>query len=335
MKKLPYLLALLFLYNCQKKDSDAPISQITIEVQKKIGQFNDSTFVDQTLDIHYHSGSLFLTEIKNARILQVDEEYNLKTIFGGKGDGPAELSYPEAAQVYNNQLLILDNGHQKIKAFNLDGSISHQFGRDIPDNSGFFIQNDQLFGSRYTKPELPIFAYNLTNNDSTQYFGSQNRKLTVINYDRPRVFHLFPFKNNIVAVSKNEPVIERFDLEGNKTEELYYPEYFEAYILNAKEREKTLANMRPTFSFVSDATLLGNELYILTVGFDESKAVTTSNHIFNFSIEDSKITLSRIIELQNGGEDIWYLSFEVFEHKIVAFESRSYELHEFNLPKVK
>jgi hypothetical protein len=30
---------------------------------------NDSTFIDQIVDIHYAKGRLYLTEIKNARVL--------------------------------------------------------------------------------------------------------------------------------------------------------------------------------------------------------------------------------------------------------------------------
>jgi hypothetical protein len=217
----------------------------------------------------------------------------------------------------------------------LDGTISHQFGRDIPDNSGFFIKNNQLFGSRYTKPELPIFAYNLTNNDSIHYFGSQDRRLTKINQNSPRVFHLFPFKNEIIAVSENEPVIERFDLQGNKTEEIYCPEYFEEYIqhkIKKEEIEKSLSKMTGTASFISNAKLSGKELYLLVIGYDSAKNKVTSKQIFNFTISDSEIKLTRIINLNNEGDHAWYMSFEVFNDKILAFDGLSYQLHEFSLP---
>lgn len=333
MKKLPHLLSILFVLGCQNKHSAPPIPQISVNVQNKISEFNDSTFVDQTVDIHYSNGNIFLTEIKNGRVLELNEAYELKQVFGRIGDGPAELQYPEASQVYNNQLLILDGGHQKIKVFNMDGTISHQFGEDIPSNSGFFVKNDKLYGSQYTRSNLPLFSYSLTNNDSIQYFGSQNRKLTTINHDRARDFHLFSFKNEIVAASINEPVIERFDLEGNKIDELYFPEYFEEYIQYATEKEKSSSTMRPTFSFNSDVILSGNKLYILTVGYNKAMAKVTSNLIFNFTIENSEILLSRIIELNNNSTDAWYTSFAIFNNRILAFDAIAYELHEFNMPQ--
>ena len=335
MKNLSYLFLLLVLFSCHNKNSKAPIPEISIEIQKRVNEFNDSAFVDQTLDIHYNNGSLFLTEVKNGRVLELDEDYQLKQIFGQKGDGPAELQYPKASQIHNNQLLILDEGHQKIKVFNLDGTISHQFGREIPNNGGFFIKDNKLYGSKYDKSTPPLFSYSLTSKDSIHYFGYQNRRLTTINHDRPRVFFLFPFKNQIIAVSENEPVIERFDSEGNKTEELYYPEYFENYIEQAKERERSETKMRGTATFMSDATLSGNELYILTIGYNKTKAKSTLNHIFNFTISDSNISLSRIIELNNGKDDTWYMSFTIVRDKILAFDGVTYELHEFYLPKKK
>ena len=333
MKKLSYLFLLLFVFGCQNKDSETPVPEISIEVQKKISEFNDSTFVGITEDIQYSKGSIFLTEIENGRVLELNEAYELQRIFGRKGDGPAELQYPEASQVHNNQLLILDGGHQKIKAFNLDGTISHQFGKEMPSSGGFFIKNNKLYGSKYDKSTPPLFSYSLTGEDSIHYFGSQNRRLTVINHDRPRVFRLFPYKNEIITVSENEPVIERFDLEGNMIEELYYPEYFEKNIEQAKERERNEAKMRGTTTFMSDASLLGNELYILAVGYNKTTAKVSSKHIFNFTIDDSHISLSRIIELNNSDHDTWYMSFTIVRNKILAFDGMAYELHEFSLPK--
>jgi len=333
MKKSSYPFLLLFVFSCQNNNSEALIPQISIEVQKKISEFNDSTFVGQTMDIHYSNGRIFLTEIENGRVLELDEGNKLKQIFGRKGDGPAELQYPEASQIHNNQLLILDAGHNKIKAFNLDGTISHQFGKEIPSSGQFFIKDEKLYGSQYDKSTPPLFSYSLTGEDSTHFFGSQNRRLTAINHDRARVFFLFPFKNQIIAVSKNEPVIERFDLEGNRIEELYYPEYFEKNIEQAKERERNEPKMRGTASFMSDATLLGDNLYILAIGYNKTTAKVTSKHLYNFTIDDSQISLSRIIELNNGDDDTWYMSFAIVKDKILAFDGVTYELHEFSLPK--
>tara|TARA_A100000171_G_scaffold17924_1_gene16441 strand:- start:280 stop:1287 length:1008 start_codon:yes stop_codon:yes gene_type:complete len=333
MKKLSYLFLLLFVFGCQNKDSETPVPEISIEVQKKVSEFNDSTFVGITEDIQYSKGSIFLTEIENGRVLELNETYELKQIFGRKGDGPTELQDPRASQVHNNQLLILDGGHQKIKVFNLDGTISHQFGRDIPSNGGFFIKNNKLYGSKYDKSTPPLFSYSLTDENSIHYFGSHNRRLTEINHDRPRVFRLFPYKNEIIAVSENEPVIERFDFAGNKTEEIYYPEYFEEFIEHSIKREKSSPQMRGTAGFVIDASLHGSELYILLVGFDSTKNKVTSRQIFNFTISDSKIELSRIIELNNGKDDTWYMSFTIVRNKILAFDGVTYELHEFDLPK--
>lgn len=333
MKSSSYLLLLLVVLGCQKNDSETSIPEIAIEVQKKISEFNDSTFVGQTVDIHHSNGSIFLTEIENGRILELNDSYELIRVFGSKGDGPSELQYPMASQVHNNQLIILDNGHQKIKAFNLDGTISHQFGKDIPDNAGFFFKSDKLYGSKYDKSTLPLFSYSLTDEDSTHFFGSQNRRLTTINHDSPRVFHLFSFNENIIAVSENEPVIERFDLEGEKIEELYYPEYFEHYIEKAKERERNETKMRGTATFMSAAKLKENDLYILTVYYNKDLDKITSKHLFNFTIGDSDISLSRIIELNNGIENSWYMSFEIIQDKILAFDGISYELHEFSLPE--
>jgi hypothetical protein len=335
MNKLLLLFLSLFVFGCQNKDSEALIPEISIEVQKKISEFNDSTFAGQTIDIHHSKGRIFLTEIENARVLELDEDYELIQFFGSKGDGPAELQYPVASQIYNNQLLILDAGHNKIKAFNLDGTISHQFGKEMPSSGGFFIKDDKLYGSQYDKSTLPLFSYSLTGEDSTHFFGSQNRRLTTINHGRPRVFFLFPYKNQIIAVSENEPVIERFDLEGNRIEELYYPEYFEKNIEQAKERERNETKMRGTATFMSDATLSGDELYILAIGYNKTIDKVTSKRIFNFTIDDSQTSLSRIIELNSGKDDAWYMSFAIVKDTILAFDGIGYELHEFNLPKVK
>ena len=323
-----------FIFGCNQNKEPLELAKTTLLPIKKIAQINDSTFLSIVLNIVEDEGLLYFSDFKNKRIVCVDLTYKLTHIFGSPGKGPSEFNFPGGCLVNNNRLYAIDEGNRRINIYDLTGGYIGQIKGVIPHNGRFIINDSAYFGSLRDTSKGPIFKADL-NGDLIKRFGTQERVLNNVNQNMPRTFFLEMWQDQILAIGKNDPIIERYSINGELIDRFDYLnlKHFDTlipYLENEQKKSFMETGMGGDISFFVNSYLYDNRLFILLSGWDKSKNNATCNQILVLDVGKEKITPIKILKLENdNGNEPWYFSFCVTDNRLIAYDNFSYEIHEF------
>lgn len=331
------LLALNFLFGCNQNKFSFNIEQMTLSPVKKIPQINDSIFLSLVSDMFDYQGYIYMSDLKNNRIVCIDSTYKFSHIIGSPGNGPAEFNFPNGCVVDNNKLYAIDEGHKRINIYKPNGEFIGNIKGLVPHSGRFIVEDSIYYGSPMGDDSGPPIFKATIDGRVLKRFGTNTRLMNNINKDAFRKFFLERWNEQIIAICENDPVIERYSLNGNFIGMLdlskikYFNNLF-PYFENMQKKERKDLGFAGIISLVLKTYLENNRLFLLMGGYDKSTDKQTCNHILILEIGKEDITPIKILKLNGGtSNDSWYYSFCVVDNKIIAYDAFTYEIHEFEI----
>lgn len=329
------LLVFLLIIGCNQNRTNMGLNEETLLPYRKVVQINDSIYLSLVTYMDENEGYMYMNDFKNNRIVCIDSVYNFVRFFGAPGHGPSELNFPNGTQIANNNLYVIDEGHKRINTYSLDGGYIGNISGLMPYLGRFIIQDSIYFGTSLdSKDGLPIFKAH-TNGQVLKYFGTNQRILDELNQDAPKTYYLEKYNNQIIAICENDPVIERYSMNGQLIDSFDYStlDNIESYINNSTiEQKKELkeTGLRGIYSFCMNSYISNDKLFLLIAGYNNLSKKNTCNQILVFDVNEKRMNPTNLYKLANdNGNDAWYSSFCILNNRIVAYDALTYELHEF------
>ncbi|MCC5906900.1 MAG: hypothetical protein JJU13_11870 [Balneolaceae bacterium] len=126
------------------------------------------------------------------------------------GRGPGEFYGPYKAAFDDNHLYIYDSGNQNISLFSRE-NWSFDTSLSVGTNmSRFVVSLPYIYkSSRFENPEKPFMKMNIEG--GVEYFGES----TGHHFFGRNIFDLLKHRENIVAVSRTEPIVRLYNLSGD------------------------------------------------------------------------------------------------------------------------
>jgi len=237
-----------------------------------ISQLSDSSFFGYLRSFVCYNDNILMAESDRAQIFVLDKDLQLVNIIGSLGRGPNELMGANYFHIHKDTIIASDLGNNRVQFFNILSGDHLGYVHGLMDHfpttlRARFIYKDSIFiGSAEKDSSLVIF--DLKSNKSTKFgeryeFGSETRN-RIRNYSK----NIFSYGDNIISISDNQPLIERYDYEGNIIEKYDYSDIpLVKEILN--EIEKVTYAENSYFVTVTDCNIFENRLFLLlssTVG---------------------------------------------------------------------
>ncbi|MDA3884491.1 MAG: hypothetical protein PF638_02750 [Candidatus Delongbacteria bacterium] len=238
MKRIILLfIATIMIISCTKKDTgiktyfnnSTPANpDFNIEIVEQDTLQNDSTrmFFDMPWDaVEDTDGNIFILSLFNGKIVKYDNSFNYITDFGGKGNGPGELSSPQSMFVYKDTLFVTDSGTKKISKYITDGHFVNSTFAPILSKSHTFTRKNNYFISQsidfYEKENVMVGRSNLTLIDNRLnlikniVYGAETEDFI---FFKSRISYAMTDNNIYVAENRTDRYkINIFDYSGKKT----------------------------------------------------------------------------------------------------------------------
>ena len=171
-------------------------------------------------------------------------------------------------------------------------------------------------------------------------FGTHKRVLRNVNQHASKKysFLLEQWQNQILAISESDPVIERYNFNGElinslKLSKLDFLQSRIKHSTNEQRKKSRKKEMVGITGFFPYSCLQGDKLYLLVYGLDESRNKPTSHHILVLEVTQKDLRPIKIFNLiKDKGKNPWYYSFSIVDKKLIAFDAYTYEIHEYRLP---
>ena len=195
---------------CSDKPAESAQS-LTVSILQPIDSltaFSDTTFFNNVTAISAHSGGYVLADVKNQRIILIDNHFELVRIIGKEGKGPGEFLAPSFCLVKGTFIYTFDLLLARIVMHNLEGEFKDQM--DIAFEKGMhqFAVDDE--GNIYFPSARQANSISKVNQkgEILQQFGNTTGDLRA----RRNLFYL---KNgDLIAFSPAVPMVERYDSAG-------------------------------------------------------------------------------------------------------------------------
>ena len=323
MKKLSILFIILFLaFACKQEE----ISIERVELQPKfwMDQFCDTTFFSDIKFMYAYRDLLYVSDFTRNQVMVLNDGVLVATI-SSIGQGPGELIGASSLVVRNDTIYVHDAVRRHLTVF-----YKNNYLRDIKipvGSSGltnFGLSGNRAIVTDFQPPHslafVDLYTGEVTNFGQMFEFGSPVKN----KHRNHRHIHVQnPF---IYAISKNQPIIERYDLQGNLVDIYDYSNIEEvtqrlAFIKQQPDEERSV------FSLVEKSYLRDNKLYLLLITVDDNDR-PQSNKILEIDVSRT-MRATRILELKKGG---WIRSFCVLSDAIWVFQPRNTVLIKYELP---
>jgi hypothetical protein len=299
-----FLFVILLNVACNKeKQTRQPIS---LTVNKRITQFNDTTFFTSADAMVYGDSSLYIASDKTHKIYQLGSSMNLIGSMGRKGKGPGEFTEITDMCFANDSLYVYDRAQAKIVVYGRNNRLTREIG--VHEAYCFSLTVDRQSHIFLSTPERdhPITELN-ARGQKIRSFGQNIVGKTSRHFLRNQ-FMLFIYKNKLVAVSLSEPMAKVYSLDGKPIHKAkIIPPEIQKFIQRVK-KENTEPLKHPHFVSVGQiffsASMYKNNLYLLG-------AMQT---IKNTKIWPHKFTFVFKYKLKPNGNLIFKKAFKLFRH---------------------
>lgn len=303
---------------CYSSCRNQKIPEMYIKAAVTMDRLNDSSYLSDVRSIYFDK-YLYITDYDRDQILILNGEGGLLKTLGSKGKGPGEFLGAAHVFVYNDTIIVFNDGKSSFDFFDFD---NHLKTVRLPESYSysssfrFFFRKGRLFLSSVSDSNS-IFSFDI-NTLSSEHFGDlflfTNPTQTRIRNSR----HLFGTENYILAVSDNMPIVEKYDYSGNKLETLNYSRI----PLVRKRIEEIRSKIQTPNSYgnlLHDAYLEKNKLYLLLY---TNKEKISCNDVMVIDLSKQKMYCKEIINLGYG----WYNSICISNDILYAFGKDGLEI---------
>jgi hypothetical protein len=234
IQKILLVLSIALLFCCDKNDKEIVInlndiqdiitetfSELTVLDNKR-----DTVYFKQVADIILDANSdIIVIDVTNSRLIQLDKDCNFKRYVGEKGSDPGEFNSIRGGVCYNNNYYIVDRAGQLIQKYdnNMNYITSYKTKLNRCTDIAFLHENEII--SIHESSDNYIFCTRDTLGTIVRIFGNiaGNEKGLIIKDKQvkaPVRFVYDTLHKHIFLVSTFEPIIRRFDLEGNLLQQI-------------------------------------------------------------------------------------------------------------------
>lgn len=313
MKKIKYIVVLLYVllvYACTNKINSP--EEVSLQKISEIAQLSDTTFISDIRSIYYNKNKFYLSDYKRNQIIILDQKLKFINTIGNTGKGPGELNGASQLYVDNDTLYVINDGKNAIEVF-----INEKYTNTIL----FPNMNHLAITKRFSKYKDKIYISNVSsNNSSIVSFDSQDRMIpfgVLHKYNTPKETiiknekHILTYKDKIISISDNVPIIEMYDAKGVLITEFDYGNVnlIKEFITFTNKQE---SSENSYFVLVSDAYIFSDNLYLMVLSLENNKV--KSNKILEIKINEKAFKINRILNL---GDD-WYQSICITNNQLIA-----------------
>lgn len=325
-KKCFLYINFFFLFGCSSYDADIK----SIYPLNGTKEFKEGVYLSDTWNIQEYEGNFYLNDYPNDRILITDNYLQLLDTIGKTGNGPGEFQGAGALFVYNDYIYVQDDGGMRMNVFDLNGVFERTFM--LPSINlnwtRFAVLNDRIYLQSAIGSGYDMLILDLNGEIIKEINEIQNRP------DDMQYRTIFPFQDEIIALHRTAPYIERFSDHG---------ELLEIFDLTGIEEMRELwrhyrnvrgqNNHRNMTILFSDAYISDSLLYILCSGWPGRDEYS---YIIKLLIGNQKIEVSNVFKIQGWDPSMsFFKSIAVKEKRMIALEGRSQTILEFDLSELK
>lgn len=284
--------------------------------------------------IQEYNDNFYLNNYKNDQILIYDSSLTLLHTFGKSGRGPGEFQGAGSLFISNDSVYVYDSGGMRINVYNTSGEYERVI--TLPpvqlDWSKFVVANDRIYVPSALRSDSDILMLDLKG----ELIREIERDQGEFEYHYYRL--LLSYKDQIIALNRSAPIVERFSENGVLLEE------FDLRKINELERlwnlfESSSGNRKVQKGPVYTKTILGDAyiedsfLYILCAGWPGRDKYT---YMIRLSINGEKMKVIHIFKIQGEEPPMsLFSSFAVKNNRLLGFEDLSGKIFEFDLSQVE
>lgn len=253
MKKLLFLLLLLFLAGCSKGESEEESKDKPYTLDPVDGDviivyadgYEAEVFIDLTEEINLRgllcrTDDILAVDTAGNRILQFNYEGELIGSIGTTGNGKGEFLNPLWLTACDEKLYVLDSGNMRVVVLNPDLSVEKEISLQ-----GFGIHGfGRTFSSLAVLNEDMIFI-TMEDFDNNKAFLLKNQKELMILEEK--------FEG--ICAAGNGKVYFAQSMVDGKTGKVFYAEY--------DEEKGLIKNQLPYFNSPYDLIISGEDMYVL------------------------------------------------------------------------
>ena len=320
MKKIVFYFVLCCVISCNQ--TYITIEYIALSPILEIDQFSDSTFFSDIRFMFADNDLLYISDYTRSQVMVLDNNGILASTVSSKGQGPGDLLGSSALFIRNDTVYVFDE-KRKISVF-----YKEQYLRafDVPDgldgSTNFALYGNNVIMTNFNQPHSLAFVDMYT--DSVVHFGQMFNFHSPIK-NRIRNHRYVCMQDSFIyAISDNQPVVERYDPQGNLVETYDYSKVEVvnrklSYVQQKPDEEKSY------YILVDDCYLQNEKLYLLLITMKDDKV--QANTILEIDLSET-MQAERLFYL---GED-WFGSICCFSDCLWAFNITKSTLIKYKLP---
>ena len=330
-----YLTYLFFLLLVACSPDPQPVVQEHVSIVGSVLEIQGGREFSQISDSLYHQGLIYVAEGSDASVLALSPDGEIIHQFAGKGQGPGELQSASSLDGQGNHLYVFDDEAYQLSIFQNNGEFVRNLKLNFPGHPRFGVDaQHRIYFSNPTQPS-PITVID-NQGQIVRRFG-ENQPWLHYRADQTHAQWkmLFAVDDRIIAVSECKPFIEVYGQDGELRSFISLEEHPSmtqklTAVRNLFE-EQPKRKQRTVILVFEDATLSGNELYLLAW----SRWRGPSNLVLVFDVSTDTPKFVREFELNRQTPDLRGLSASSFcryaDGDLYVFGSETSQLFRFPL----
>lgn len=297
-------------------------------------QSYEDVLLSSVWSIQEHKGDFYVNNYENDRVLVYESSLKLLNTFGQSGRGPGEFQGAGSLFVHNDSVYVYDEGGMRINVYATSGEYERVI--TLPpvqlDWSKFVITNDKIYVPSALRSDSDILMLDLKG----ELIREIERDQGEFEYHYYRL--LLSYKDQIIALNRSAPIVERFSEAGVLLEEFDLRKINELEGLwnlfeSNSENRKVQKGPVYTKTILGDAYIEDSFLYILCAGWPGRDKYT---YMIKLSINGEKMRVNHIFKIQGGEPPMsLFSSFAVKGDRLLGFEDLSGTIFEFDLSQIE
>ena len=310
------------LYSCQIYNAD--VDEVILTKDTAIIQLSDSSFFADVRSLYFDK-FLYLTDYNRDQIIILDYNGTFVKSIGRKGKGPGEFLGASHIYVHDDTIYVANDSKRCFELYDFNKYLKTvQLPPEIIlyADFRFFLKEGNLY---LTSPsEQNGFVSVKINSNLIDHFGKISEiELKQQNYHKKKR-HVFSYKNYIISVSDNIPIIEKYDLSGKLIEQFDYSK-----VPLVKSRidfiQTNIENENSYYLLLNDAYLESDKLYVLLCTNEHNNI--NSNKVMAIHLSSDSMAIKKIYNLGVG----WYSTICIVDDCLWAFSLTENSLTKFSL----
>ena len=210
LKLLYYILFSALLGSCD----DSSLQEPRAEFISYVNILSDSSYLTISEDIQFYDSLYYISDLKNARVVMLDNNLNLVKSIGDYGRGPGEFLSVTYMYIDEDSLYAYDGNKNRIIVFSTNGKFAREFEPAFSIFSKFTVIDDKIV-SCFPYSDKPIIVMN-KNGEVQNSFGSLINKYDETQRYSTNTWDILYNGDHIIAVNISDPVIDVYDINGNQ-----------------------------------------------------------------------------------------------------------------------